>query len=178
VIAALLLALLAQHPIPDAPVKRGTLSFEGRATLGDFVGTTDSVRGAMQGGPDLAAVTGWVEAPVASLRTGNGKRDKDLRKSMEVEQHPLMRFDLEGVTPGDTLGDTVAVSLHGVLTIHGVKQGVVLPAQVWRGDGGLRLRADFRMNVKDYQVGGLTKMLGILKMNEHIVVHVDVTFGP
>jgi hypothetical protein len=49
---------------------------------------------------------------------------------------------------------------------------------VWRSDGGLRLRADFPMNVKDYQVGGLTKMLGILKMNEHIVVHVDVTFGP
>jgi polyisoprenoid-binding protein YceI len=178
VIAALLLALLAQHPIPDAPVKRGTLSFEGRATLGDFVGTTDSVRGAMQGGPDLAAVTGWVEAPVASLRTGNGRRDRDLRKSMEAERFPLMRFDLRTVTPRDTVGDTVAVVLLGTLALHGVSHTVGLEARVWRVADGLRVRSTFPLNVKDFRVGGLTKLLGVLKMDENITVHVDVTFGP
>ena len=176
--ALLLLALAIQHPIPDAPLRRGTLSFDGRATLGDFVGRTDSVRGAMTGGPDLAHVAGWVEASVASLRTGNGKRDKDLRKSMEVEQYAAMRFNLEGVTPGDTVGDTIAVSLHGTLTIHGVQQAVSLPGRVWPTGDGLRLRSDFPINVRDFQVAGLSKLLGILKMNEHIVVHVDVTFGP
>lgn len=174
----LLLGLAAQHPIPDAPLQRGTLSFDGRATLGNFVGKTDSVRGAMQGGATLAAVTGWVEAPVATLLTGNGRRDKDLRKSMQVEQYPTMRFELHRVMPRDTVADTVAVTLQGSLTIHGVTQPVALPARVWRAGDGLRLRSDFPLNVKDFQVGGLSKLLGVLKMNENIVVHVDVTFGP
>lgn len=175
----LLLALAAQQSIPETPLKRGTLSFDGRATLGDFVGTTDSVRGAMTGGPDLTSVTGWVEASVASLRTGNGKRDKDLRKSMEVEQYPTMRFDLERVTvSARSGGDTVGVSLRGMLTVHGVKRELTLPAHVWPERDGMRLVGGFPLNVKDFQVGGLTKFLGVLKMDEHIVVHVDVTFGP
>jgi hypothetical protein len=33
------------------------------------------------------------------------------------------------------------------------------------------------VNLTDYQIGGLSKMLGVLKMDEHIVVHVDVRFG-
>jgi polyisoprenoid-binding protein YceI len=174
------LALVLQHPGPETPLKGGTLSFDGHATLGDFVGTTDSVRGAMRGGPDLVAVTGWVEASVASLRTGNGKRDKDLRKSMEVEQHPTMRFDLAAVLvpPGRPGRDTTDVVLRGTLTLHGRKKEVQLPARVWRADNGWRLRSDFTVHLKDYEVGGLSKMLGILKMNEEIEVHVDVTFGP
>lgn len=173
-----LFLLLLATQIPDAPLKRGTLSFDGRATLGAFVGTTDSVRGAMTGGATLAAVRGWVEASVAALRTGNGKRDKDLRKSMEVEQHPVMRFTLERLEAGAATGDTVAVMLHGTLTIHGVTKNVALPGRVWPAGHDWRLRSDFPLNVKDYEVGGLTKVLGILKMNENIVVHVDVTFGP
>ena len=176
-----LLLLVLGLQIPDAPLKRGTLSFDGHATMGDFVGTTDSVRGEMKGGANLAAVTGWVEASVASLRTGNGKRDKDLRKSMEVEQYPTMRFDLERVAPatsGAAASDTTTVMLHGKLTIHGVTRAVEMPARAWREDAAWRLRTDFPLNVTDYKVGGLSKLLGVLKMNERITVHVDVTFGP
>lgn len=170
--------LLLALQIPDAPLRRGTLSFDGRATLGSFVGTTDSVRGEMKGGASLAAVTGWVEASVASLRTGNGKRDKDLRKSMEAERFPLMRFDLRTVTPRDTVGDTVAVVLLGTLALHGVSHAVGLEARVWPVADGLRVRSSFPLNVKDFRVGGLSKLLGVLKMDENITVHVDVTFGP
>jgi polyisoprenoid-binding protein YceI len=169
--------LLLALQIPSAPLKRGTLSFDGRATLGDFVGTTDSVRGEMRGGATLADVSGWVEALVASLRTGNGKRDKDLRKSMEVEQFATMRFDLARVETGTSQGDTVAVRLLGALTIHGVQRQVDLPGRSWPEGNDWRLRSDFPLNVKDYGVGGLTKLLGVLKMNENIRVHVDVTFG-
>jgi polyisoprenoid-binding protein YceI len=178
-LAAFAVPLAAQGPIPDAPLHRGTLRFDGDATLGDFVGSTDSVRGAMTGGATLAAVRGWVAAPVATLLTGNGRRDKDLRKSMEVERYPTMRFDLDAVTVEDTVGaTTVAVTLVGRLTIHGVERPVSLPAQVWRSDHGWHVRSDFPLNLKDYGIGGLSKMLGLLKMSEHIVVHVDLTFGP
>lgn len=171
-------AALAQGPIPTSRLVRGTLSFDGHSTVGDFVGTTDSVRGDLSGGLDLAAVRGWVEALVATLHTGSGRRDRDLRKSMEVDTFPTMRFDLAGVRSGDAQGDSVAVTLHGQLTIHGVTRQVDLPARVWVGTDTIRVRSDFPLDLKDHRIGGLSKMLGVLKMHEHIEVHVDLVFVP
>src|SRR4051794_36388147 len=60
-----------QGPISSGIVREGRLSFDGRATVGDFIGTTSTVTGEMTGGPTIAAVRGWVEAPVSTLVTGN-----------------------------------------------------------------------------------------------------------
>ena len=93
------LAAQLDGAIPSMGLASGTLSFDGHATVGDFTGTTTTVTGEMTGGESLAAVRGWVESPVKTLDTGDGKRDKDLNKSMESNKHPTMRFELAGVTP-------------------------------------------------------------------------------
>ena len=80
-------------PITSGTVKEGRLSFDGRATAGDFTGVTTTVTGAMEGGPELAGVRGWVEAPVVTLKTGNDRRDRDLNKSMESGKYPVIRFE-------------------------------------------------------------------------------------
>ena len=70
--------LHAQAPklIPDGTVREGSLRFDGRATTGAFTGTTATVRGQMSGGGSLSEVRGWVDAPVSTLVTRNGHRDK------------------------------------------------------------------------------------------------------
>jgi polyisoprenoid-binding protein YceI/CheY-like chemotaxis protein len=167
----------SRAPIPAGRLSAGTLSFDGHATVGDFVGTTDSVSGEMTGGANLSAVRGWVEAPVRTLKTGDGKRDKDLNKSMESSKYPTMRFELMAVTPSGGTADSLRATLHGNLTIHGVTRKVDLPSTlVFRGPS-LRVRSEFPLNLKDYRIGGLSKMLGILKMSEKIEVHADLLFG-
>lgn len=163
--------------IPSLRLTSGTLSFDGHATVGDFTGTTTTIAGEMTGGGSLAAVRGWVEAPVKTLDTGNGKRDKDLNKSMETNKYPTMRFDLTGVTPEGAPADTAAVQLQGRLTLHGVSRDVTLPGRVWKDGDGLRVRSDFPLDLGDYEIGGLSKMLGVLRMQEGIEVHVDLTFA-
>ena len=108
-----------------------------------------------------------------------GKRDRDLRKSMEVDSFPTMRFDLARVAIADEQlpSDSTAVTLRGRLTIHGVTHDVDIPARVWITADTIRVRGDFPLNLKDYRIGGLSKMLGILKMHENIEVHVDLVFG-
>jgi polyisoprenoid-binding protein YceI len=167
----------AQRPIPSGPIREGTLSFDGHATTGDFTGTTTSVTGTMTGGAELASVRGWVEAPVQTLVTGNGKRDRDLNKSRESEKYPTIRYELVDVVPGEARGDTATVTLHGYFLIHGVRQDAAIPATVLFLDDGIRVRGDTPLNLKTYHIGGLTKMLGMLKMHEDILVHVDLTFG-
>jgi polyisoprenoid-binding protein YceI len=166
-----------QVAIRDGQLREGVLSFDGRATMGDFVGTTSTMSGQMTGGADLAQVRGWVESPVNTLKTGNGRRDRDLNKSMESEKFPSLRFDLTGVVPGVSRGDSTAVTLSGTFTIHGVKRDVSMPATVILQPGSIRLRSAFPMNLTDYQIGGLSKMLGLLKMHPDIVVHVDLLFN-
>jgi len=170
--------LLAQAPTPVPPGKlvSGTLSFDGHATVGDFVGRTDSVAGQMTGGASLAAVKGWVEAPVRTLKTGDGRRDKDLNKSMESGKYPNIRFELAGTRPGGERADSLPVTLHGALILHGVSRQVELPAVIVFKGQEARIRSDFPLNLKDYRIGGLSKLLGMLKMSEHIEVHVDLLF--
>jgi polyisoprenoid-binding protein YceI len=172
------LAAQLDGAIPSMRLASGRLSFDGHATPGDFTGTTTTVTGEMTGGESLAAVRGWVESPVKTLDTDNGKRDKDLNKSMESDKYPAMRFELTGVTSESARADTTTAQLQGKLTLHGVTRDVALPGRVWKDGGGLRLRSDFPLDLGDYEIGGLTKMLGMLRMQEAIEVHVDLTFAP
>jgi polyisoprenoid-binding protein YceI len=163
-------------PIPNGRLLSGTLSFDGHATVGDFIGTTRTVSGQLTGAPDLSGVRGWVEAPVQSLKTGDGKRDKDLNKSMESSKYPNLRFDLNRITAKQSAGDSIPVTLHGTLSIHGVTRPVDLPGSIEFKGANARVRTDFPLNLKEYKIGGLSKMLGILKMHENIEVHVDLVF--
>jgi polyisoprenoid-binding protein YceI len=165
-----------QRPIPNGRLVSGTLSFDGHATAGDFTGTTTTVSGQVVGAPDLTGVRGWVEAPVQTLKTGNGKRDRDLNKSMETDKYPKMRFDLSRVTRRGASEDSVGVVLHGQLRIHGVTREVELPGRLQLSGSQARLRTDFPLNLKDYHIGGLSKLLGMLKMYEEIEVHADLMF--
>jgi polyisoprenoid-binding protein YceI len=167
---------LAQRPIPGGSVRSGTLSFDGHSTLGDFTGTTTTLTGEMTGGATLASVRGWVEAPVRTLVTGNSHRDRDLNKSMESDQYPMLRYELTEVVPGQVRGDTVAVTLHGSFLIHGVKQPAVIPATVVLLRDGVRVRGEVPLSLQAFKIGGLTKMLGLLKMHDAILVHLDLSF--
>ena len=161
----------------DAPLVHGTLAFDARATLGAFTGVTSTMTGAMTGASTLSGVRGWVEAPSKSLTTNNGHRDRDMAGSLEIEKFAVVRFDLDSVAAGETHGDSIAVFLKGRFTLHGQARAASVPGFAWVSDSGARFRGAIPINVKDYGVGGLSKLLGMLKMNEMIVVRMDVTFG-
>lgn len=170
--------IAAQDSIPDATLVSGRLGFSGYATPGPWSAWTETMSGAMTGGGALTEVRGWVEFPAASLDSDNGRRDKDMRKSLETDEYPTIRFDLNAVSELRSYGDSSTVTLHGIFHIHGVDREVEAPATVHRTtEGHIRLTADIPLNLKDYDIGGLSKALGMLKMNPEITVHVDVTFG-
>jgi polyisoprenoid-binding protein YceI len=159
-----------------ATLRSGTLSFSAHATAGDFVGATSTVSG-MVGG-SAANPHGWVEAPVTTLTTHNDRRDRDMRASLEPAAYPTIRFDLTGatVTSGDGPGDTFSVTLHGTLAIHGVTREVSPPATIVMHGDTILVVASFPLDVRDYKVGGLTKMLGVLRMDPMIGVRVNLRF--
>jgi polyisoprenoid-binding protein YceI len=168
---------IAAQTIPSAPLTKGTLAFDAKASLGPFTGTTTTMSGAMQGAASLSGVRGSVEAPSKSLSTSNGHRDRDMASSLEIEKYPTIRFDLDSVAAGEVRPDSSAVTLHGRFTIHGETRQAAIPGWAWVSPAGARFRGATPLNLKDYGIGGLSKMLGVLKMNAMIVVRVDVVFG-
>lgn len=170
-------AVAAQRAIPAATLREGTLSFDGRATVGNFTGITSAVTGEMSGGDSLPAVRGWVEAPVLTLKTGNDRRDRDLNSSMESGRYPTIRFELTGVEPRAPIGDSASVVLRGRFIIHGVTRQATVPATVVFLPETIRVQGEVPLNLEDYDIGGLTKMAGMLKMHEEIVVHLDLVFA-
>lgn len=171
-------AALQTPSIAPSQVRAGTLSFDGHATPGEFVGKTTAVSGEATGADSVTGVRGWVEAETKTLKTGNDRRDRDLNKSMETDKYPKMRFELTRVSAPAGAKDSLSGSLQGKLTLHGVTRDVTLPAVIRLGQGEVHVRSDFPLNLKDYKIGGLTKMMGMLKMEERIEVHVDLTFAP
>ena len=169
----------AQQPASatSSDLLSGTLSFLGHSTVGDFVGSTSQVSGAVVG--DASGARGWIEAPVATLDTHNEHRDRDLRAVMAVDKYPTMRFDLDSAmtrASGQYLDDTFDVQLYGRLAIHGVTRAIELPAAVSRRGDTLHVSAAFPLDVTDYHIGGLTKLFGLLRMRRQIEVRVDLRF--
>ena len=167
-----------RRPVPEAVLRDGTLSFDGRATAGRFVGETRVVSGHVHGSADLRHARGWVTAPVRSLATGNRRRDRDLNISMESDRYPTLRYDLAGVTTRAVREDGIDAVLHGSLTIHGVTRAVDVPALVHAAGDAITVCGHFPLKLTDYGIGGLTKFFGILRMHEDILVHVALVFRP
>jgi hypothetical protein len=71
----------------------------------------------------------------------------------------------------------VALVLEGRFIIHGVAREASIPAGVVFRPDVIRVRGETPLNLKDYKIGGLSKALGMLKMSEKIVVHIDLSFG-
>jgi polyisoprenoid-binding protein YceI len=165
-------------PAPNAVLRSGTLSFTGHSTVGDFVGTTTTVSGGVTGNAELANASGWVEAPITTLSTGNGLRDRDLRAAMDVAKYPTMRFELAGVTvgPAGAPSDTVIGALRGALTIRGVTRDVAIFATLIAAGDTIDVSGAFPVDLADYKVEGLTKLFGALRVRRNIEVRFRVRF--
>jgi polyisoprenoid-binding protein YceI len=165
-------------PAPNAVLRSGTLSFTGHSTVGDFVGTTTAVDGGVAGNAELANARGWVEASVIGLSTGNRLRDRDLRATMDVDKFPTMRFELAGVSVESPASpsDTVAGTLRGALTIHGVSRDVSIPSTLIAAGDTIDVSGAFQVDLADYNVGGLTKLFGTLRVRRDIDVRFRVRF--
>jgi len=162
----------------DASLRSGILSFTGHATLGAFVGTTTVVHGAVHSDAGIESAHGWVEAPAATLRTGNDHRDRDMRASMEADRFPTIRFDLTGVglEPTGARPDSARGNLNGRLTIHGVSRDVSIPATlVFIGDA-IEVAGEFPLDLADYRIGGLTRFFGAVRMQRNIEVSLRLRF--
>ena len=167
---------VASAQIPGGHVKSVELWFDAKASLGAFRGITKVATGQMSGGPGLANVRGFVEMQATSLSTDNGMRDKDMRKTLEVEKFPVIRYDLDSVGVRSDTPDSARIDLIGRMTIHGVTKPLRIQSHMYRQGTDIRVAGATDLFLPAYGVTKLKRMLGMLSMEETIRMGFDVTF--
>jgi polyisoprenoid-binding protein YceI len=159
------------------PFRHGEIAFALRATkVNDFVGHVTALRAEFEG-EDLGGVRGVLELRVADMHTGIGLRDTHMRRALSADSFPAIRFDLIGVDPGASRGDTVQVVFRGHLTIRGVTRTVSVPGSVVLLPGAVDVIASMPIDMREYGIEPPTRFFGAVRVDPMTTVTATLSFG-
>lgn len=162
--AAALVTLLLLAPItPAAPARwtpvggKSEVRVAARHRLGDFTGVAERLMGEFEGDPgDLRQpVTGTLRVPVAALRTGVDGRDRDMRRLLDAERFPEIRYTISSVEPSfGSASDRsdVLLTIHGTLAIRDVERPVTFLGRVRLRDGQVWVRGEASTRMTDFGI--------------------------
>lgn len=114
-------------------------------------GTIKGMAGTVVFNPeDLSKAQFNTSIQVATIKTGNKKRDKHLRSEdfFEVEKFPVIRFESQKVEK-----TAEGYSTTGTLTIKDVSKSVQIPFTVGQSGNKMTLTGTLMINRKAYNVG-------------------------
>jgi polyisoprenoid-binding protein YceI len=138
--------------------------------LAPVMGVFREVSGTGTVSPD-GQVSGVVTVATASIDTKNTRRDTHLRSAdfFDVSNNPDVTFAADGIRPS---GQGVAVA--GALTVRGRTRPLSFDAVASvRGDGGIWLDAEVRINRADF---GLSwNPMGLVGLNNALTIHAVFT---
>ena len=99
-----------------------------------------------------------VSVESSTVNTGLGSRDKHLRKEdyFNVERFPAINIKSTKLTAANKEG---WLYFFGTLTLKGVTKEISFPFQVTQKDGGYVFTGEFKINRRDYGVGGSSVIL-------------------
>jgi polyisoprenoid-binding protein YceI len=117
-----------------------------------------------------------LEIEAASVSTGNGLRDKEVKGKnfFSGQEHPKIRFASKSITAGDA---PTKFHMDGELTIRGITQPVPVSITLLRQDDGHEwIDGSFSFNRRDFE---MTHNLPLDKIANTVVVqfHLDTVSG-
>ncbi|MEX0608287.1 MAG: YceI family protein [Balneolaceae bacterium] len=127
----------------------GTAVFHSQVPLHSFSGTSDHLIGMIN--LDDNSVDFYLD--LETLETGIGKRDRDMRETLETEEFPFAEFFGELTSEFDINSDAEQpVTASGKFTIHGVENDIEVEGTLQKTNEGLLLKADWILLLKDYDI--------------------------
>lgn len=126
----------------------GLAEFESSVPLHSFVGTSNVLVGRIA----LPDSTVDFYLDLETLDTGNGKRDKDMKKTLDTDEHPFAEFFGKLTSPFDPAGGTQSAMVAGEFKLHGVTRPFELSGTLTPTAGGLQLDAAWELSLEDYEI--------------------------
>jgi polyisoprenoid-binding protein YceI len=152
------------------PVKEGTtVKFKIRNLGFNTTGSFSGIGGTITFDPaNLATCSFDVSVDAQTVNTGIDARDNHLRKEeyFDVKNHPHIKFVSSRVTKSTRAG---TLFVYGRLTIKGVTKDISFPFTAKPIDGGYLFNGEFKLNRRDFKVGGGSTV------SDNLTVMLDVT---
>ncbi|MFP8487868.1 YceI family protein [Gracilimonas sp. Q87] len=149
----LLLDAPQAHSQPDSVyyTESGFVEFSSQVPLHSFTGESENLTGMID--PEKNVIDFYVD--LNTLKTGIGKRDRDMYKTLNTDEYPFAEFtgSFDSPVPSSLENtDTLTVSVSGDFTINGISnpmtiEGILVPVQK-----GLKLESGFKINLNDHQI--------------------------
>ncbi|NNE69613.1 MAG: YceI family protein [Rhodothermales bacterium] len=150
----------------------GTAEFESSVPLHSFVGTSEVLVGRIA----LPDSTVDFYLDLETLDTGNGKRDKDMKKTLDTDEHPFAEFFGKLVSPFDPDGGQQEARVVGSFSLHGVTREVEVSGTLEPTANGLQLNAAWELSLEDYDI--VPPKLLIIKVDPIQQVRISALLTP
>ncbi len=147
----LLTLLFTTYPISAQSFKteEGKATFYSKVPLHSFEGNSDHLTGLIN--LDDNTVDFYID--LETLDTGNGKRDKDMKLTLETKKYPFAEFTGKIVSDFDqTSSEVQDVTVEGVFKIHGEEQEIEVDGTLQMTDEGLKMTAGWILRLEDYNI--------------------------
>jgi polyisoprenoid-binding protein YceI len=158
---------------------KGTMKWVSDAPVEKIVGTADGKGSLTIDFDDLTQISGTVTVAVATMKSGNDKRDGHLRSPewLDAANHPNITYTIKSVKITEaTTGDAVkraTVEATGDFTLHGKTQPLTATVSLkWKGPK-VKITTAFNISLDDYAVEGKKGIVGN-KVGKQIAVTVKL----
>lgn len=151
----------------------GTAIFHSEVPLHTFSGTSEHLTGMIN------LETGIVDfyLDLATLETGIGKRDRDMRQTLETDEYPFAEFYGKLISDFDTTSaDAQKAVVEGKFKIHGVEREIMVEGTLQRTDSGLALQAGWILLLKDYEI--VPPSLLFVKVDQEQKIEIEALLEP
>ena len=115
------------------------------------------------------------------LDCGNRNMNKDLHETLKARQYPSISIVIQeaGLKSGAVLAgghEWTYITAKAQLTVAGVERSVRLKIKAQQtGPGTYRFLSQYTIKMTDFNIEPPTAMLGLIKVNDRIEIHFDLT---
>ncbi len=155
------------------------VKFISDAPFEDFEGITSQIDGYVfwkderfDENIDKAASRLYFEVELATMKTGIGMRDRDMREDyLETDKYPRAVYDAKIIAIDPLGNNSYRVTAEGDFSIHGVSQPREIIATVEMEQNDFHVVSAFTVNLKDHNIK-VPKLL-FLRIGEVIKIELD-----
>ncbi len=158
---------------------KNLVKFISDAPFEDFEGITERIDGyvfwpgeTLSDEIDPAGSDIYFEIELASLKTGIGLRDKDMREDyLETDKYPYASYSAK-ISNIERLGENrFRIYSDGEFTVHGMSRPVSISATAIIDKATIKVNSEFEVRLTDYDIE-IPKLL-FLRINETIEIELE-----
>ena len=129
--------------------EEGKATFYSKVPLHSFEGNSENLTGLIN--LDDGTIDFYID--LETLDTGNGKRDKDMKLTLETKKYPFAEFFGKLVSDFDPESFSIQdVTVRGTFKIHGEEQEIEVDGTMQMREDGLFITAGWILRLLDYNI--------------------------